>query len=270
MDLFSRSASDIVKRGFAIVQTPKHVYDLFAVIESSHKYLSEADKRDYSFEARADGFLPQGQEYAENSPEKPDLCERFCYWHRYNQDHRKHSLFNTAFHSAVRQYEREISDFGQRVLDAVVSNFGQPRILGGRMDSYVQLCIYESKHRRPGRDFLQEPHVDGHLLTFITNTSQGLAIQGDAGMDAIYLERDEMLIMAGTLMEEVTDGLVRGALHAVLPNPHCDSRRSLIYFMNPPRTVGSTRSFSQGRLLDMAQIANSKHVGFGNPPLHQF
>ncbi|RBL65750.1 2OG-Fe(II) oxygenase, partial [Pseudomonas sp. MWU13-2625] len=154
----------------------KHIYELFELVEDGYASLPATSKMSFRFDDRADGFLPQGQEYAENSPDKPDLCERFCYWYRHRQEHREYDIHSTRFYRGISRYEAEISDLGQRILDEVARHYSQPTIPVGRLDSYVQLCIYEAHHRRADRIFLQEPHVDGHLLTFISNTSQGLAL----------------------------------------------------------------------------------------------
>jgi len=134
-----------------------------------------------------------------------------------------------------------------------------------RNDSFVQLNVYPDmlKHRR--RSHLQELHEDGHLVTFIKPNAPGLLVRVDGCDHLVNLERNELLVISGSLLTELTDGIVKPLYHSVLDLNPPAPRASLIYNVN---ALYDEMPSVQGRSIAMKSLANQHHVEFGQQPYH--
>lgn len=259
-------ASEIAKKGYSIIPIPA---DLALVINRLEGELAAIDRETiakFSFPDVIDGFLPYGLEHAEGNPDHPDLCERFCYWRSRRDIHSGYEISKTRFYSDVSGFEHFCEEQGRAIYANLAKQAGADAAPLNPEYSYVQLGIYAPKYaaKKENRRYLMDPHVDGQLLTFILNTAEGLLIEEDGVLVSPGLGPSRMLIMAGKLLELLSDGEIRGINHAVEENER-SQRLSLIYFMNPDFSNRSQPSWKNGRNLDFFTIANRIHAAFGNP-----
>jgi len=266
MNDMKHAAEQILRRGYATLPMPGTLRRLFEAIPRQLSHISPPLKDDFSFPERLDGFLPFGQEHAENNPDHPDLCERFCYFRKHRNDHEPFVLATTDFYRSIETYEREVASLSEAVLCEVFDHLGGQAPVSRGEDSYLQLCRYHAEFTDRGQDrtYLMDPHIDGQLLTFIAQTEQGLMAGDRTGMSQIDFSSSELFVMAGKLLELATDGEVKGLLHAVGRHASDNERISLMYFQNPDFSA-PYQSLRAGNPIDFYAVANDIHQSYGNP-----
>lgn len=243
----------------------QHMGNCFEMILAAFDDTDDTIKRSYSFESETDGFLPFGSEFARVEG-NPDLCERFCYWRAHAQAREEHPFSRSVLVRAVAAYEEEIHALSRTLIASLCEEFGLPPLPPTGASSYVQLCAYGESLPKPGRQYAQDPHEDGHLLTFIRPSRDGLVLLRGRSPEPVRLLEKEVAVLAGSLLTRLSDYAILAAYHAVLAPARPMKRKSLIYFVNPdPRHqfVG----FHTGRPVDLAGAMNERHTDFGNHPI---
>lgn len=260
-------ASRLIRDGYAYVKMQETLNSAFNLITETYEDVDITQKHAFSFPEQTDGFLPFGSEHA-SSPDRPDLCERFCYWSTRREKHYGFDISHTDFYRGVSTYETALNPIAQDLLDAICQNLGGPSQPPVRESSYLQLCVYKLGYRRAEREYLQDPHEDGHLLTFIKPTSPGLMLFTHEGLIPAAPARDEMVVLAGSLLEVLTDGEVKAMHHSVKQTFDQVIRKSLIYFVNPNFAAEKTTSLVHNQQVNLPSLADLHHVGFGNNRLN--
>jgi len=262
-----KHANDIVKEGFTTITMPPGMLRYVDRIVTEYDRIDAEIKKTFSFQSKDDGFLSFGHEYSE-SPDRLDLCERFCYWLANSAAHQESSFVHSEFYQAVISYEKLCDEIGQRIMNAICAQYGKKPLPSGRESSYVQLCVYSETYWKPDRKFMQDPHEDGHFLTMLKPTSDGLAFIFGDEIRPIELAADKMIIFSGSLLTELTDGEISATRHAALTPKVPTMRKSLMYFVNPNMDQ-PIESLTKRRPIDFRHLANERHISFGNPPLIQ-
>ncbi|WP_245644066.1 2OG-Fe(II) oxygenase [Paraburkholderia oxyphila] len=261
-------AGSIARTGFGTIPMTATMMESYALLVGGFSAISEETKQSYCFVDDTDGFLPFGSEYA-HVKTNPDLCERFCYWHSHVSRRQSHAFSKDCYLSVAMAYEREISSLAQGTIDGVCQEFGAPSFPSIRDSSYLQLCVYSPSQLGNQRQFAQDPHEDGHLLTFIRPNLDGLVILRGRSVEPVRLLENELAVLSGSLLTQLSDCAIPAIYHAVLNAHRPRKRSSLIYFVNPDRTetfVGLRR----GQRVDLSTTMNDHHTGFGNRPIaHQ-
>jgi len=253
---------------FAYAGTQKLVLDRPTIeawrdIIDQHRNLKETDRDGFRFSALTDGFV--GREYS-TDPSRPDLCERFCYWHANVKKHRTFQFSTHPFYEAVQRYENQISRQAELVYDQVKSQFRRSTKSFSRDHSYVQICSYHEGLSEKGRIFLQDPHEDGHLFTIAKPTQSGLVILDGGRFVEVELAPNEAIVMAGSLLTSLTEELIQPAIHAVKRTCAGNDRLSVLYFVNPD-PARESQTWISGRPVDIGAQMRARHAEFGNSPL---
>jgi isopenicillin N synthase-like dioxygenase len=171
----------------------------------------------------------------------------------------------SEFYRAVACFESGISELAQGVLDSICGLFDAPDVIDIRDSSYLQFCAYHKQFRKPDREYLQDPHEDGHLITFIKGNRDGLVIFPRGERRAFRLGDDEVIAITGSLLTLLSDDRIPYMDHAVA-NPRVPiARSSLVYFVVPDLKKRYT-SFIEHKQLDLEAAANESHAAFGNSP----
>jgi len=267
MNNINNVVDGILDQGYAVFPMPENLTVSFERIPGALAAISTEEKQSFSFPSRLDGFLPFGQEHAENNPDLPDLCERFCYFRKNRNEHKQYPTSSTTFYNLIAEYEQDISLLSGVVLSEVFDRLGGQMPEAPGVDSYIQLCNYSSEYAAmgKGRSYLMDPHIDGQLLTFIAQTEQGLMVDNNSGMEPICFSSREMFVMAGKLLEMATDEEIKGLLHGVTRNQSGNPRLSVIYFQNPCFEAKPYVSLRSGRSIDFRAVADDIHRSYGNP-----
>ncbi|WP_235594023.1 2OG-Fe(II) oxygenase family protein [Pseudomonas palleroniana] len=257
--------ASIARSGFGTLQIPEAMLQDYKQIVDGYSAISQATKASFSFGQDTDGFFPFGAEYS-SVEDHPDLCERFCYWPAHASKRLGFEFTRSGFFAAVDVFERQISELAQELMDGICSEFGVPPLAPFRAASYVQLCVYTAQSANIERRFAQDPHEDGHMLSFIKPSREGLVLVKGRSLEPVRLLENEIAVLAGSLLTELSDHAIPAAYHAVLAPERPVARSSLIYFANPtPEQV--LTSFFRRQPIDLSRAVNARHMGFGNQPI---
>ncbi|MGK9417358.1 2OG-Fe(II) oxygenase family protein [Pseudomonas cedrina] len=255
----------IVRSGFGILQIPEVMLGNYKQIVDGYSSISQATKAAFSFSQDTDGFFPFGAEYS-GIEDQPDLCERFCYWPAHASKRIGYEFTKSGFFAAVDIFEQQISTLAQELMDGICDEFGVAPLAPFRLASYVQLCVYGAQAVNIERRFAQDPHEDGHMLSFIKPTREGLVLVKGGSLEPVRLLENEIAVLAGSLLTELSDHAIPAAYHAVLAPQMPVTRSSLIYFANPSPGQVLT-SFFRRQAIDMSGAVNARHIRFGNQPI---
>lgn len=262
-----RCGESVLTTGFGILEMPPALLASFRRMVEEFPLIETANKADFSFASDTDGFLPFGSEYAKLEGH-PDLCERFCYWSIHADRRQSHPFSKSRFVQAASAYEAEIHSLAQGVVDAICEEFGASPLESIRSSSYMQLCVYGRATPSSGRKFAQDPHEDGHLLSFIKPSRDGLVLVRGRALEPVRLLENEIAVLAGSLLTDLSDQAIPAAYHAVLTPSEAAERSSLIYFVNPHASQ-ELFGFHRGMPLNLARTMNARHTAFGNQALKQ-
>ena len=208
----------IVKSGFGIIEMPPSMLEAFRRVTTEFAHVDAIDKASFSFPLDTDGFLQFGYEYAKLD-EHPDLCERFCYWHAHSINRQHHTFTASRFMEAIRSYETKIHVLAQELMNAISEEFDSKSLSSIRTSSYLQLCAYARSIPRNDRKFAQDPHEDGHLISFIKPDREGLVLVRGESLEPVRLLENEIAVLAGSLLTDLSDQAIPAAYHAVLTPP---------------------------------------------------
>ncbi len=260
-------SESVIRTGFGILSLDQGLVQSYNEIIHQYSSIGTAMKQAFSFAEETDGFFPFGAEYSQHE-DHPDLCERFCYWPAHAARRAHHEVVNTPFYTAAQEYEVKISALSTLLMDSICDEFGAPPLDALRSSSYLQLCVYGAQTSSPDRQFAQDPHEDGHLLSFIKPNEDGLVLVRGSSLEPVRLLKNEVAVLAGSLLTDLSDSAIPAAYHAVLASERPAGRSSLIYFVNPdPEQV--LTGFRRKQPIHLGHVTNARHVSFGNRPLQQ-
>jgi isopenicillin N synthase-like dioxygenase len=258
-------AEAIARTGFGIIPMTAAMTQNYSLLVEGFPEIAREIKETYSYAEDTDGFLPFGSEYA-HVRNNPDLCERFCYWHTHNNRRQDHPFSQSPYLRAAAGYESEISGLAQAVIDGICKEFGAPPLTSIRNSSYLQLCVYGQNLSPSERQFTQDPHEDGHLLTFIRPNRDGLVIFRGGSMEPVRLLENELAVLSGSLLTQLSDCAIPATYHAVLSPSRPIKRSSLVYFANPS-SADAFIGLRRKKPIDLSATMNTHHTGFGNRPI---
>jgi hypothetical protein len=257
-------ARALILDGYCTIKVPAHLTREFWRIVDCRLNIPLIDKESFSFPDNTDGFLPYGMEYA-RSTKRVDLCERFCYRHKYRLAHSMHSFSRSPMYEAVVQCETALWEIAGQVLNAVIALCDSTETVEIRDSSYLQLCSYDLHYRCKDREYLQDRHEDGNLITLVKASCDGLVIFPDGMPRKVELAEDEIIMFAGSLLTTLSDGRIPYMDHAVLSPPQDQLRTSLVYFVLP-EVNRIYKTLKSGKYIDLGILANELHESFGNRP----
>ncbi len=261
---FGYNAKLLACGGYIIIKINPLVRKHVILLQSEIQTFDKGVKEEFSFVKNTDGFMPVGTTFARNE-EKTDLCETFNYWYKYRSIHNEHIFSKEMFYRIISICECQLFKIASSILRELVGTYQYKHPLEVRDDSYVQFNVYPEAMKRSSRVNLQDLHEDGHLITLIKPNGPGLTLQL-AGVDYIVnLEGDEAIIIAGSLLTELTDGEIQPVYHSVLDLNLPSARASLIYNVN---ALYESMPSVRGREIPMRDIANRHHMEFGQHPYH--
>ncbi|MDM0034750.1 2OG-Fe(II) oxygenase family protein [Variovorax sp. J22P271] len=255
----------LITHGYAVMKMPMTAQiAVWSTLDGISRVPKE-QSRDFCFPDRTDGFLLKGGEHAKYT-ENVDLCDRFCYWHKHRGLHSGHPFVDTPVYKDIQKSESELWSLSQRIVSGLWDFFRNEDQMIIRDSSYVQLCMYENGHQVDDRGYLQDRHEDGHLITLIKPTRDGLVIFLSDEEVPVHLADDEIIVITGSLLTLLSDGKIPTMYHAVR-NPKMElSRKSLVYFAIPDLGQPYT-TLLEKKTINIASIADESHRAFGNAPL---
>lgn len=217
------------------------------------------------------GFRQFAREYSQVR-ERPDLNECFTYWAS-RPDYIPNAKKIEPLLDLLTQYTKSVSDVAERVLGDLQKSLGGKNAVNFLGSSYIQMNYYPemvSSHHS-GREYLQDIHEDGHLMTLLFATSAGLEAVIDGKSVMLEGEPGGVIVMPGSLMTAITGGLVEPLFHRVKRN-NGQRRLSVMYFVNP-NTAFAVEPFISNYTnssVDIRKLAVTNPHMFGLPDALSF
>lgn len=259
--------ADLLTKGFGVMTENAQLATLFSeAVEAAAKFFAFPNevKEAYSTPSILEGYRSLGVEYSA-FPERPDLTESFSLWPR--NCGRKSVLTwasSLELYAKLNSLVEPLSEKTYAVLESIRVAFNRQAAAVEFKDmSYLQINYYEPQ--RHSRDYLQDSHEDGHLLTLVRATEEGLEIKIDGQFQPAPLASDQFLVMPGSLLTIMTGGRIQPIYHRVRTHYEIPSRLSLMFFVNPALDVEITpwvsNDFNRG--IDVRNVAINNSALFG-------
>jgi isopenicillin N synthase-like dioxygenase len=263
----SRAASDIIDTGYAVVKLSDIDTDrLQTALATANRFFERPleDKVAHGSTDHNYGYRPFGIEYSV-SPDRPDMNECFTLW-----SSRLDLIPNAAdIHDVTEAFLRwrdSLAPLVQAILDEVARSFSAGRAPEFEKASYLQMnyCLPTP----PERDLLQDRHEDGHMVTVLHSTAPGLEIYVNEEIQPMLPDRDEIVIMPGSVLTALSGGKIAPLYHQVR-NHGLSDRQSLMYFVNPEveAPLFSWIDSPDGTREDIREHVQNAPTMFGLPPV---
>jgi isopenicillin N synthase-like dioxygenase len=198
----------------------------------------------------AAGYRPYGIEYS-NSPERPDEMETFSTTAASMSDGSSlPSGSGRDLHGRTAVAFRLLEPLAERLVVALAENLtSRPwkEALSGALHRWSCLQVNHSHPSKARSEFINEVHEDGHFLTLVYATSEGLEVgQADGGFVRVTTASNQMVVMLGGIASLMTNGRLVPLYHRVRSIPTCAERTSVLFFADlapdlcQPWIVGET------------------------------
>ncbi len=217
------------------------------------------------------GWRRVGIEYSV-SPDRPDLNETFCYRNR--DDHGSvlpDALTSHPLIAACRNAQARLDQMAAKVLFQLSEIVGvSDRVAPVRTMGESWLQLNWSNPASAGRDFIQDAHEDGHLITILVADAEGLEVLPNSmEWQPVFPTPERAVCFAGECGALLTGDVVAPTMHRVRAHAHVPSRLSVAYFVNPdldqdlPPWVANTRNTT----IDLLRWGQENPARFGLPTL---
>ncbi|GAB2463057.1 isopenicillin N synthase family oxygenase [Jatrophihabitans fulvus] len=233
--VIAQAAKDIVDHGYAVVKLDElGAATLTNAIDTAVRFFEQPleEKLRHGSADHNYGYRPFGIEYS-ISPERPDMNECFTVWSsRLDLIPNAHDI--EPLTGSFLDYRDTLAPLVKAILDEIAQHFGADRAPAFEKAAYLQ--INYSIPAPASREFLQDKHEDGHMVTVLHPTAPGLEIYAEGGavdrVEPMLPAADEIVIMPGSVLTALTGGAVEPLYHQVR-NHGLDDRQSIMYFVNP-------------------------------------
>ena len=255
----------IIKDGYCKFSVDDDLYNLVLKFTDSVRNCDLEYKFSHASPQHSDGFMGAGSEFS-NINGYADICERFCYWYSRREINEKNGVNGALVYKLAAQLEIRMSEIADCLLDGIFSKFDIDEKSSGRYYSYLQACLYYKAGEINGRAYSQEPHEDGHFLTFITANSKGLCLHNGKLMEQVNFADGEFIVMAGSALSILSDHAIKSIYHSVDSQLELD-RTSVVYFLNPDLNKNYS-SFYKRKLINFSRHIQENHISFGNAEIN--
>ncbi len=199
------------------------------------------------------GFTGFGTEHAKDS-QAPDLKE---FWQvgrpGVPDDHPVHEVYGpnywpaevADFGASLSELYQHLDALGAILLEACAAHLGEPadrfRSMVTDSDTIVRVLYYPPLSADvPAGAIRSAAHEDINLLTLLSGaTSEGLELlQRDGSWRAVHTGFDTIVVDAGDMLQNITNGLYRSTTHRVVnPGDASNERFSMPCFVHARREV---------------------------------
>jgi isopenicillin N synthase-like dioxygenase len=261
---YQGAAEEILTSGYARVALDgDRLASLARAREEAARFFGrpEAEKRAYGSADFNFGFRPYGRQYSQ-TPDRPDVNESFTYWADALEAIPGHGDIAPLLR-ALSAYRATAAELAAAILGQFAERYSYPHALDFGQSSYLEVNWYLQS---TDRDLLQDRHEDGHLLTLVASDGPGLEIEVSGQMEPVTFGSGTVLVMPGSLLEDMTGGEARPLYHQVR-NHHRRRRMSALYLVNPPldKPVSPYIVTDRNRGIDIAARARTNGAMFGLP-----
>jgi isopenicillin N synthase-like dioxygenase len=263
----AKAASDIIDTGYAVVKLSDiDTGRLQTALATANRFFERPleDKVAHGSTDHNYGYRPFGIEYS-ISPDRPDMNECFTLW-----SSRLDLIPNAEGIEDVTDsflgWRDSLAPLVKAILDEVAKAFSAGRAPEFEKASYLQMnyCLLTP----PERDLLQDKHEDGHMVTVLHATAPGLEIYVNDEVQPMLPDRDEVVIMPGSVLTALSGGKIPPLYHQVR-NHGLSDRQSIMYFVNPEveAALFSWIDAPDGTRTDIREHVQNAPTMFGLPPV---
>lgn len=265
------AATQLLTHGYAKMSMGGEFADQVSkIFQAADGFFSRpmSEKVRYAAPDILEGYRQLGIEYSK-SKDRPDLNESFSTWLKNipvgtilpwgatNTLHR-------SMTEALKAYTAVTNELLYHI--RVALNPEAPTLSVGDI-SYLQLNYYQP--RQHARDYLQDEHEDGHLITIVKPTAPGLEVKIGGVYQQVEVSPAEFIVMPGSILSLFTGGRIPPLYHRVRNHANVPIRKSLMFFVNPsmdvahkPWVIGEAN-----RGLDIRETVNERSAAFGLNPI---
>ncbi|MER7848577.1 2OG-Fe(II) oxygenase family protein [Kitasatospora sp. NPDC096077] len=226
-----QAAGDLLRDGYARITLRDGEERLLHRVLGESRVFFGRTVEEKSRYATADfnfGYRPLGREFS-ISADRPDLNDCFTLWHD-----RLDLIPNAAeipdLTDAMLAWRGHLAGLVADTVGEVAARLGGRKAPTFETASYLQLNNYAATGS--DRDLLQDKHEDGHMVTVIHATAPGLELFLDGDPRPVVTGPDEVILMPGSVLTDLTGGRVPALYHQVR-NLRLPERTALMYFVNP-------------------------------------
>lgn len=262
-----QAARDILDTGYAVVKLSEvDAGNLHNAISTAVEFFErpDAEKRVHGSSDHNYGYRPFGVEYS-MTPERPDMNECFTLWSsRLDLIPQADGIADLT--EAFLAWRDSLAPLVSQILDEVARTFGVAAGPEFENASYLQInyCLPAPAER----EFLQDKHEDGHMVTVLHATAPGLEIYVNDEVKPMLPAADEIVIMPGSVLTALSGGKIQPLYHQVR-NHGLDDRQSIMYFVNPEidEPLFGWLDSPEGERVDIREHVQNAPSMFGLPPV---
>ncbi len=263
------SSSDIAAVGVAYLETDPSLAEvlrrLLVVGRSFFEQPTEQKVLATNRPAQMTGWRSVGVEYSQ-SPDRPDLNETFCF--RLADAAAAHNELPIL--AACRAAQASLDRVAEAILADIQVGVGaslDTPLVRTAKESWLQLNF--SWPANAAREFIQDAHEDGHLLTLLLADQPGLEVLPDDEWVDGSASPERLIAFGGECGALLTDDYIRPIMHRVRAHRHVASRLSVAYFVNPDidQVLDPWRAGVRNHNVDLLRWGQENPVRFGLPRL---
>ena len=230
-----------------------------------------ADRESIAANTTMTGWRRIGIEYSV-SASRPDLNETFCY--RFRDDAEGVLPESTRSHPlvvAARAAQAELDVLASTAMDGIgdyVGRAADAQKVRHRNESWLQMNW--SRPAVAQRDFIQDAHEDGHLVTLLMADAEGLEVLHKVdGWISVLPDPSKLVCFAGECGSFLSGDAVFPMMHRVRARRDVASRLSVAYFVNPDldQTLDPWVPNERNRGVDLLLWGQQNPARFGLPTL---
>ncbi|TAF35468.1 MAG: hypothetical protein EAZ57_09680 [Cytophagales bacterium] len=262
----------LVEEGFCYLDMPltlkQQIVRLFDLTADFFE-MPQAQKSKISWVDVMTGYRSIGIEYSA-TPDNPDLNESFSYK---NVEEKRvfvdNFLYAREFLNQVKTVYLEMDKIATEVIVHLAKQYtDNARHIHTDLHSWLQLNSYRPHMHQ--REFLQDEHEDGHIVTIITANQKGLELRGNKGYHNVKGSLDELVVMPGELLSLLTGNDIMPLHHRVRNHSDVKLRMAMMYFCNPNTNEGPLMPWVENdtnKGVDIIARATSNPSRYGLPVL---
>lgn len=265
------AATQLLTDGYAKVTMGDELADQVSkIFEAAEGFFSRptSEKASYAAPNILEGYRQLGIEYSK-SKDRPDLNESFSTWLK-NVSLPTIQQWGATnnLHRSMTEALQAYSDVTNKLLNQVrlaLNPEASPLTVGDI--SYLQLNYYQPGQH--ARDYLQDEHEDGHLLTIVKPTAPGLEVKVKGAYHQLEVSPTEFLVMPGSILSLFTGGRIPPLYHRVRKHANVSVRKSLMFFVNPSMDVAHEPWMisEANKNVDIRETVNERSAAFGLNPI---
>jgi isopenicillin N synthase-like dioxygenase len=258
-------------QGIEWVETsPETAAALRALIAEAHLFFAQTVEQKAPLKAakKTTGWREIGVEYSQ-SPERPDLNETFCFR---AHDDRERALPDAAIIDRCREAQAALDGEANAMLGRLAESMGvevgADPIVRTKYESWVQINF--SRPATASREWIQEAHEDGHLVTFLFADAHGLEVHPPKGeWTAVMPSPEKLVVFPGECGAYLTGDAIMPMPHRVRAHKDVPLRVSVAYFVNPDLDQDLPPWFDndRNRGVDLLRWGQQNPTRFGLPAL---